>query len=288
MNNIAVVIPTIRLNSYNEFLTAWIPLFNKHNIELVTVFDGDDPTVEWQGHKDTIQSVLLDYKDVIYNKNDGVRNLGFAVVAKYMTSIETIITLDDDVRPPEGKDPIQEHLDALNMRVPTTWLSTASEYTRGFPYNTRQEAEVVLSHGVWGITPDFDAPTQLVKGIHEVDFYKGPIPRGILFPMCIMNVAFKRKMLPYMYQAPMGYKIGLDRFGDIWGGIEAKKDIDKNGWAAVSGYATIDHIRASNVFVNLQKEAKGLSLNEHYGVDPYFKLFTEKRTRWLEFIKRYQ
>ncbi len=287
MENIAIVIPTIREQSYKEFLDAWQSLFFRHNIELITVFDGEKPMVKWGKYVDSIESVMSSYSDVIYNKNDGIRNLGFAVVAKYMPEIETIITFDDDVRPPKGKDPIQEHLEALEMKVPVTWMSTASEYMRGFPYNVRQEAEVVLSHGVWNITPDFDAPTQLVKGIHEVSYYKGPIPKGVLFPMCIMNVAFKRKMLPYMYQAPMGYKVGLDRFGDIWGGVETKKDIDSNGWAVVSGYSTIDHIRASNVFTNLQKEAKGLSLNEEYGKDDYFTLFREKRDKWQEFIKMY-
>jgi reversibly glycosylated polypeptide/UDP-arabinopyranose mutase len=130
---------------------------------------------------------------------------------------------------------------------------------------------------------DWDAPTQLVRGNPDCTFYKGPIPKGVLYPMCIMNVAFKMKMLPYMYQAPMGYKVGLDRFGDIWSGIESKRVIDEKGWAVVSGYATVNHTRASDVFVNLQKEAKGLSLNEHYGEDEYFKLYQKNRKRWEEF-----
>ena len=34
--------------------------------------------------------------------------------------------------------------------------------------------------------------------------------------------------------------------------------------AAVTGYSTIEHIRASNVFANLRKEAVGMELNETF------------------------
>ena len=274
---IAIVVSTIRPESYKKFFEAWIHLIEKHDATLIKVEDGEDPTA---GGK-TVKEIMGKYSDLIYNFNDGIRNLGFAYIAKYLPTVDTIISLDDDVEP--YGDTIQDHLNALQRRVPVSWLSTASEYTRGFPYGIRDEAEVVLSHGIWKGIADWDAPTQLVRGNPDVSFYKGPIPKGILYPMCIMNVAFKRKMLPYMYQAPMGYKVGLDRFGDIWCGIESKKVIDQQGWAVVSGYAIVKHERASNVFTNLQKEAKGLEMNEHYGEGDYFKLYEKKRERWKEF-----
>jgi reversibly glycosylated polypeptide/UDP-arabinopyranose mutase len=274
---IVVVVPTIRDECMKEFLTAWDELFKKHNVELVIVRDGDTPKILDRKYN------LSEFDDLIFNKSDCCRNLGFAYVAKYLSDIEVIITLDDDVRP--LGDTIQDHINALSMRVPISWMSTASEYMRGFPYGVRDEAEVVLSHGVWQGVKDWDAPTQLTLGNRDVTFYKGPIPKGIFYPMCIMNVAFKRKMLPYMYQAPMGPKVGLDRFADIWSGIESKKVIDSKGWAVVSGYATVKHERASNVFVNLVKEAKGLGMNENYGADEYFKFYEEKRKKWEELIK---
>ncbi len=282
-NSIAVVVPTIRPASYREFIQEWGELFEKHNIELLTVWDGDDPVVMYKSHGYLVKDIMGDNEDLIYNKNDGVRNLGFALIAKQFPHIETIITLDDDVKP--FGDTIQDHLNALNSHVSTGWISTASEYTRGFPYGVRNEAEVVLSHGVWEGVKDWDAPTQLVRGNPDVTFYKGAIPKNIFYPMCAMNLAFKRKMLPYMYQAPMGHKVGLDRFADIWSGIESKKIIDERGWAVVSGYAKIKHERASNVFTNLKKEAKGLEMNEHYGEGEYFKLYQEKRKRWEEFVQ---
>lgn len=283
---LACVIPSIRPEKLKVFKKAWSELFNKHNVRLIVVWDGENPILEDGKDKLSVKDIMLHEGDLIYNKNDGVRNLGFAYVAKYLPEIEIIITLDDDVLP--YRDTIQDHVDALNKRVSTKWISTASEYTRGFPYGVRNESEVVLSHGVWEGVKDWDAPTQLIKGNPDVTFYKGVIPQGILYPMCIMNVAFKRKMLPFMYQAPMGHRIGLDRFADIWCGIESKKEIDKRVWAVVSGYATVRHERASDVFTNLIKEGKGLQINENYGQDNYFKLYKKQRERWINFIKRYE
>ncbi len=277
---IAVIVPTIRPESYKKFFDVWVSLFEKHDIELIKVVDGKNPTA---GGK-TVKEIMGKYSDLIYNFNDGVRNLGFAYVSKYLPTIDTVITLDDDVEP--CGDTIQDHLDALGRFVPISWMSTASEYTRGFPYGIREEAEVVLSHGVWEGIKDYDAPTQLVRGNPRATFYEGVIPRGIYYPMCGMNIAFKRKFLPYMYFAPMGYKVGIDRFADIWCGIESKKVIDKNGWAVVSGYARVIHQKASNVFTNLQKEAGSLVMNENYGEGGYFKLYEKNRERWKEFINR--
>jgi len=154
----------------------------------------------------------------------------------------------------------------------------------------REEAEVVLSHGIWEGDKDYDAPTQITQGNKECQFYQGAIPRGIYYPMCGMNIAFKRKLLPYMYFAPMGPRVGLDRFADIWCGIESKRVIDKNGWAVVSGYATVLHNKASNVYTNLTKEAKGIGWNEEFwkgkGNNSYFKLYRKNRKRWEEYNNR--
>ena len=219
-----------------RFVKAWTPLFKKHNVELVTVLDGKNPTVNGE----TAPKVMGRSASVLTNFNAGIRNLGFAYVAKRLPNIEAVITLDDDVVP--IGDTVAHHLAALNMRVPVSWMSTASAYTRGFPYEIRQEAEVVLSHGVWEGVADWDAPTQLVKGARRrISFYRGPIPKGIYYPMCSMNLAFKRKMLKYIYHAP--WLNGIRRFDDIFAGIESKREIDKHGWAAVSGYAKVKHER---------------------------------------------
>lgn len=277
---VAVVIPTIR--DMRPFMAAWQPLFDKHDVELLVVHDGEVPKVR----NETINTLMGEYKDCLTNFNGGIRNLGFAYIAKLLPDVEYIITLDDDETP--IGDPIQDHLDALNQRVPVSWMSTASEYMRGFPYGIRDEAEVVLSHGVWEGVADRDAPTQLVNGNGPVDFPKMPILKGIYFPLCIMNVGFKRKLLPWMYQAP--WALGVNRMDDIFCGITAKRVIDQKGWAAVTGYARVNHQRASNVFTNLKHEAPGIHLNETFWQgdesDPYFKIYKEKHDLWLQFLNQ--
>ena len=295
MQNIAVVIPTIRPESMKTFMAAWEPLFKKHRVVLITVLDGTVPTVS-AIHYDidgrnvmdapmTAIEVMGDAAKSLTNFNAGIRNLGFAYAAKYLPGIEYFITLDDD-EDPIG-DTIQDHLDALSMRVPVSWMSTASEYMRGFPYAVRSEAEVVLSHGVWEGVADWDAPTQLVLGGNRpVTFYRGPIPKGIYYPMCIMNIAFKRKMLPTIFQAP--WALGMHRFDDIWSGIVSKREIDAQGWAAVTGYARVYHQRASNVFTSLKHEAPGIEVNETFWQGdeshPYFAIYRDKLRIWQDFL----
>lgn len=279
---IAVVVPTVRPDCLKVFLEGWSALFAKHQAEVVIVQDGDSPLVNGK----SVRQVMGDSTDLIFNRNDGVRNLGFAYVARFLPQVDVILTLDDDTQP--LNDPIQAHLDALDKRFPLSWMSTASDYVRGIPYGVRNEAECVVSHGVWQGVMDWDAPTQLVKGNRQLTFYQGTIPRGVYFPFCGMNVAFKRKMLPYMYYAPMGHRAGLDRFADIWLGVNLKRVCDENDWAIATGYSTVRHERASNVFKNLQKEARGLELNETYWQgnedDPYFSVYRECRAQWRQWI----
>lgn len=288
---IAVIVPTIRQECLDKFLKAWKPLFKKHNVELFIVRDGDDPEVEYLKRKTKLSDLHRDksLQQLIYNKSDVVRNFGF-MIAEAFYNPDVYITLDDDTLP-EG-DTIQDHLNALEMRAPANWMSSASEYMRGVPYGVREEREVVVSHGIWHGVYDYDAPTQLVKGNPPATFYKGSIPHGVYFPFCGMNVAFKKKALPYMYYAPMGHRVGLDRFGDIWLGITLKRECDSRDWAIVTGYSAVQHNKASNVFKNLQKEAIGLELNETFWKGdeshPYFKEYRERREQWQKLVQKYQ
>lgn len=288
---IAVVVPTIRPEYMQKFKEAWQPLFEKHNCILVTVWDGENPIVSVDimdnPVKMTVEEVMGEHAGALSNFNGGIRNLGFAFVAKFTKNVDVIITLDDDEIP--IGDPIQDHIDALNKRVPVSWMSTASEYMRGFPYQIREEAEVVLSHGVWEGVADWDAPTQLVMGNRPVTFPRCPVPKGIYFPMCCMNLAFKVKMLPYIYHFPAAPELNVGRVDDIFAGIIAKREIDRNGWAAVTGYARVNHQRASNTYKNLQKEALGIELMETFwqGKEdhPYFVLYHKKYELWKKFLE---
>lgn len=275
---LAVVVPTIREEKLKEFLLAWEYLFTKHNVNLYIVRDGKNPTVNGLN----IKEVMGKYSDLIYNFNDGVRNLGFAQA--YKDGADIIISLDDDTLP-EG-DTIQDHINILNTRQPISFMNSVDDvYMRGFPYFAREEAPVMFSHGVWNGVYDFDASTQLLMGTPQPRHRKMPVPKGVLMPICVMNVAFKREVLPYYYQAPMFGDI--NRFADIYSGWEVKKAIDNNNWAMVTGYAKVNHNRASNPFTNLVKEAKGVGMNEEYGKDEYFKLYQKNIKLWQKFLREY-
>jgi len=291
--NLAVTVPTlpkVREETYNKFVDVWQPLFEKHGVELITIYDGEKPYVMYKGKKYTQKKIMGKYEGAIVNFNGGVRNLGFAFIAKYLPEVEAIMALDDDTRP--IGDTLQDHIDILKQRVPVSWMSTANHYMRGFPYKVRDEAEVVLSHGVWEGVADWDAPTQLVLNgnFPEVTFPKMPVPKGAYFPVCAMNMMFKRKLLPFIYQAPFATHMNppVGRPDDILAGIVAKREIDKRGWAAVTGYAKVLHERASNVYKNLQLEAKTIELFEDFWrgdeADPYFKIYREKLKLWQEFL----
>lgn len=283
--SIACILPTIRPALAQQFIKKWTPLFKKHKSEVIIVKDGENPELIHNKKTYTLKEIMGKDSDLIYNFHGGVGNLGFAYISKYLPEIEIIIFLNDD-EDPLG-DTIQDHIDALNKKFPISWFSTASEYMRGFPYAVRNEAECVFSHGVWKGVADWDAPTQLVKGNKEVSFYKGPIPKGIYSPISAMNIAFKRKVMPYVYMAPNSFSVG--RADDIFMGINLVRACAKNNWAIASGYAVVKHERASNVFSNLKKEAPFIDLNETYwqGVEdhPYFKEYNLKRKRWEKLIK---
>jgi hypothetical protein len=105
--------------------------------------------------------------------------------------------------------------------------------------------------------------------------------------MSEMNIAFKRKLLPYMYFAPT--TDGFYGNDDIWAGVESKKVCDKKGWAVVTGYSRVYHERASNKFDILIKQGKFIKYNETYWKkepdEPYFKMYREKRKRWEKLMK---
>lgn len=301
---VAVVVPTIRYETqYQEFLKSWEMLFNKHQVDLITVIDGDKPIVRHTIYPFGTEVNRMDiplvmggekYQNIILHGTASVRNLGFAYIQRYLPEVEVILSLDDDLKP--VNDTIQDHLDILSRNVPVSWISTLVDfYPRGFPYAVREEAEVVFSHGVWEGVLDLDAPTQLLYGSdYRAAFYRGPIPKYIHAPLSSMNIAFKRKAIPFIFHAPMNMEtFGMDRFDDIWGLMDGKRELDSEGWATVTGYSRVYHQRASDVFRNLTKEVRGLALNERYWCDgvleetePYFVWYLEARELWKEWCKQ--
>lgn len=286
MTKVAVIVPTIRSESWELFIKGWEELFLRHKVYLFKVDDsGEWPTVQVFDYSNKGKIIVKEFEHTqnwLFNKSDVCRNAGFYMAAKFL-SPDVYISLDDDVLP-NANNPIQEHLDALSITVPSGWVSTCQDiYPRGVPYGVRKEMPVVLSHGVWANVPDLDAPTQLLyPDMKDIRFNKMNIPVGVLFPFCAMNFAFRPELLPYIYQAPMSIRLTEydvergDRFGDIWSGIIAKRACDANQWGVVTGYSTIYHSRASNVFANLRKESVFLELNETFANEFYNPDTTDK------------
>lgn len=331
---ICCVVPSVRPDCHEKFLAAWTPLFTKHDVTLITVWDGEEPRLEERTAADGYQRVeesatplaklvAAGHGDLICRRTDACRNLGFLAAA--VSDAEYVLTLDDDVVPCAWNspgmgpvetnwkdDPIQAHLDVLQRRVPLGWMNTAHDtdlYLRGVPYHDRAEAPVMLSHGVWVGVPDFDGETQLdleSKGPlpFTLPYYVGPIPRGVLFPLCGMNVMIRREALPHLYYAPMGADSGvpdLHRFADIFMGVFLKRTFDELGWACYTGGATILHTRASDARKNFEQEKLGREWIEHIetyangisigvGMEQayaYFRAYAEKRERYAALVKAF-
>jgi hypothetical protein len=298
---IAVVVPTIREEQYKLFCDAWHDLFDKHNVVLVTVWDGDEPRLDCNGQSFSVEDVMgKEDASLIFNKTDACRNLGFAYIAKRLPLVDIIITLDDDTRPELNDDAIQSHIIILNLKFPTSWLSTVKcwiPYMRGFPYCIREESKIMVSHGVWAGVPDLDAKTQLEKPYTDFtgnEFYCGVVPRGINIPFCGMNVAFVREALSFMYYAPMGYRTGYHRWADILLGMQLTKELAAVNGAMFTGVSTIYHSKASDPIKNLELEKDSIELGEYIQSngrgnpkhDQYIRSYAIYRERWRNWIKQ--
>lgn len=282
---IAIVIPTIR--DLDKWFVEWSNQLFNENVIVYIVEDHPNKILKvpprdnirhycWQD----IDKELGEDSWIISRFNSGIRSYGF--YKAWQDGCDFIITLDDDCFPADGGE-IVEHLFNLTSKIPISWINTLEgEYVRGFPYELRKEAEVVLSHGLWLNNPDFDAITEL-KGNNEFNYVVRKIPKGIYFPMCIMNLGFRKELIPCMYQLLQGKDWAYDRFDDIWSGIIVKKIIDHLGYGVLSGKPLIRHERKSNKFKNLIKEAKGVEENE-----VFWKKIDEIKLANKDFISCYQ
>ncbi|CAI0421436.1 unnamed protein product, partial [Linum tenue] len=97
-----------------------------------------------------------------------------------------------------------------------------ADFVRGYPFSLREGVPTAVSHGLWLNIPDYDAPTQLVKPLERNTRYVDAvmtIPKGTLFPMCGMNLAFNRELIgPAMYFGLMGDGQPIGRYDDMWAG----------------------------------------------------------------------
>ncbi|WOG90710.1 hypothetical protein DCAR_0309954 [Daucus carota subsp. sativus] len=130
----------------------------------------------------------------------------------------------------------------------------------------REGVPTAVSHGLWLNIPDYDAPTHLVKPMMT-------LPKGALFPMCGMNMGFDRELIgPAIYFGLMGDGQPIRRYDDMWAGWCIKVICDHLGLGVKTGLPYIWHSKASNPFVDLKKEYKGIYWQEE--IIPFFQAAT--------------
>ncbi|CAH1423156.1 unnamed protein product [Lactuca virosa] len=277
-----IVIPTIR---NLDFLEQWRSFFQPYH--LIIVQDGD-PTKKIhvpEGfdyelyNRNDINRILGPKASCISFKDSACRCFGFLVSKK-----KYIFTIDDDCF--VAKDPSGQEINALaqhihNLLSPSTpfFFNTlydpyreGADFVRGYPFSLREGVTTAISHGLWLNIPDYDAPTQLVKPRERNTRYVDAvltIPKGTLFPMCGMNLGFHRDLIgPAMYFGLMGDGQPIGRYDDMWAGWCAKVICDHLGLGVKTGLPYIWHSKASNPFVNLKKEYKGIYWQEE--IIPFF------------------
>ncbi|CAH2054472.1 unnamed protein product, partial [Thlaspi arvense] len=262
-------------------------------------------------NRNDINRILGPKASCISFKDSACRCFGYMVSKKkYIYTIDDDCFVAKD---PSGKEinALEQHI--KNLLSPSTphFFNTlydpygdGADFVRGYPFSMREGAITAVSHGLWLNIPDYDAPTQLVKPLERNSrkfdlslkqnqfcyaslFLKAEcfsfaywyvdavmtIPKGTLFPMCGMNLAFDRELIgPAMYFGLMGDGQPIGRYDDMWAGWCVKVICDHMGWGVKTGLPYIWHSKASNPFVNLRKEYNGIFWQEE--AIPFFQSVT--------------
>lgn len=264
--SVAVVIPNHL--PHLDFLNEWDEL--RHRRLIVVQDTGEAPPVP-DGFDDlttvTRPEIEADLgKDawIIPERTSACRSYGYLVA--WREGHHTILTLDNDCYP-ERPGWVDGHLGNLDEPATLDWFPSTPllPFSRGFPYRGRNESQVWLSHGTWSGVPDLDAPTAL----HQPGLRLPPddtlrtVPRWNFFPVCGMNLAWRRDLTPAMWFGVFGPAYGFDQYDDLWAGVLAKRILDHLGYAAVTGCPSVEHRKQSDVYANLRKQAPGMEMNEH-------------------------
>ena len=276
MNKTYLVIPTIR---NLDFLKSWKNEFS--NCHLIIVEDNKEKTIglpnlnflsiSCYSHKD-IEEEFKNDSWIFSRKNAGIRSYGFWKA--YEKGADVILTIDDDCFPAEDNF-VKKHIDNLDLKMSNKWQTTYPNptwmYTRGFPYQTRNSTSVYLSHGIWSGALDLDAKVEigLDRLLNEEPYpsFRQFLPLNVYYPMCSMNMAFKREITPLMFfpmmgENPDGEHWGYNRYDDIWAGILSKKIMDHLNMGVVNGSPIVEHKKASLPKNNLKMEKDTMFMNE--------------------------
>lgn len=261
----ALVVPTNRQYSAQRFIDKW-KASGVHFDHWILVEDG--PTKSFEADVDThvswkeIEEDLKEDAWIISRRDSAIRSYGFLLA--HRLGVKNVFTLDDDCYPLANTFVI-DHV--MNLERTPKWISSVPDQrTRGLPYKNKGWASnVMLSVGLWEGVPDYDSIQMLSMAPYLTELPKTRVmPAGQYFPICGMNMCMRSELLPLTYFPLMGEGYPYRRFDDIWFGIICKKVCDHLHWLITCGEPYINHSKASDPFVNLEKEAPGIVKNEYF------------------------
>ena len=281
--SVAVVVPTIREECLKRWLDEWRDDL-RDGARVIVVEDNPERSfavpegVEHYAWCD-IDADLGGKAWIIPRRTSAVRSWG--LLKAYRGGADVIWTLDDDCYPEDWRR--GTYLDLVTRALAAeaegdSWFNTIDAlsgnglYPRGYPCGIRGAIRpVMVHHGLWSNVPDLDGITQLANPDFRLEPCYGyeDVPRGRFFPMCVMNLAWRREMTPAMYLLLMGQDQhgkpwGFNRFDDIWAGLFTKRITDHLGYAVRSGPPSIHHSRASDPVRNAELEAPGIAAHEDF------------------------
>jgi len=223
----------------------------------------------------------------IPRRNGACRDFGFLLAWKESDDDEIIVALDDDCRVyhqdfasqvaamlAPGPRPMAQsssgHLNIIDLYQDVP----AALFPRGFPYSARvhhapstfaegPSGPATFSLGLWKNVFDINAIDKIAgpQWAHPDAELRHPsvaIAPGALVSVCSMNMQFRRRVLPAVYQLPMQVEVMpgwvVDRYGDIWGGFILKRLMDLRGDLMVAGEPMIFHAKDGNYTRNIWQE----------------------------------
>lgn len=198
-----------------------------------------------------VENIVAPNPKIYGERTSAIRQAGLDYA--YNRGYKYVLTLDDDcIIPPDWAD---RHVAALRGSVPTVNNTVPGEVIRGVPLGEQQQ--VGISHGLWSGVLDYPAWYQLAANPEPVEITdQGWSKISAPFPMCGMNVGFRREVLPAVY-----FQHQFLRHDDIFAGWFAQKVLSVEGYGFVNGGAVVQHNRASNAEANLEKERPGDVVN---------------------------
>jgi hypothetical protein len=199
----------------------------------------------------TVRHIVAPRPEIYGAKTSAIRQAGLDY--GYAEGYDFVLTVDDDCVLPLGW--AEDHVKALGGVVPIGNNTVPGQVIRGFPSD--YTLPVGISHGLWSGVLDYPAWFQLANNPGPVTIEdRGWKPVRSPFPMCGMNVGFRREVLPAVF-----FQHTFRRHDDIFAGWIAQAALDLHGYGYVNGGAVVRHERASDAEANLRKEAPGDLVN---------------------------